>query len=289
MKNTKFASMRRSFLVAVMTALAVLTCSSAALAFGSIRFKQTRIEEDDGRWKLDMDVDYGGTPIMPHIPFDFVFELKTYYEYSIQDGDKEPVIRPKPQREQQPTRLSLDIDFSDARGRVWPRTKFSISIRRKDDFEAGEYRLVVRRASDGAQLGQPVTLILNGKNQLVDRRTMIMPEAGHHKKPADSSSADKPKDDAADKPKNDAADKPKNDAAASKEGAESTEGAGKPGDDTGDKPGDGDESQPGTVNVRPGGHGCGCQTPRSQAPVGFGIVGLVAAAILALRTRRRTR
>jgi len=274
MKNMRLASFRRSFLVAVLTMLAVLTCSSAALAFGTVRFKQTRIEEQDEKWKLDMEVDYGSTPHMGHIPFDFVFELKTYYEYSIQDGDKEPQIRPKPQREQPPRRLSVDIDFSDASGKVWQKTKFSISIRRKDDFEAGEYRLVIRRTSDGAQLGQPVTLIFNGKNQLVDRRTMIMPESGHRRKATDAS-ADAGSDDGA--------------APASTEPGDKADKQDERSAPTEDKSKVDEEKPAGTVDKRPGGHGCGCQLPGTPAPLELVALGCMAAGLVALRTRRRSR
>ncbi len=269
MKKPAAMPFRRSFLVALLTFATLLTVSSAAFAFGNFRFKQTRVEEQDEKWKLDMDVDYGSTPHIGHIPFDFVFELKTYYEYSIEDRDKEPLIRPKPQREQQPQRLPLDIDFSDASGKVWQKTRFSVSIRRKDNFEAGEYRLTIRRSSDGAQLGQPITMVFNGRNQLIDRRTMVIPEGGGHRK----SAADGGTQDAGEASNTGETEATKEDTAA---GAMADQDAGAQVD------------TPPAIEKRPGAHGCGCEVPAARTSLSAASMALLAGLVVALRARRHT-
>jgi len=251
---------RRALLGAVI-ALATLLLSSTALAFGSVQLKNTSPEEVDGRWMLEMDINYGSTPGMGHIPFDFVFTLQTYYELSITDTDKEPVVRPKPMQNQTPQRESVDIDFADAKNKIWPRTKFKIAIKRDRGFEAGEYTLQIKRADDGAILGQPIHLKLNGKNKLVDRRAVVFaaPEKKHKDK--DAGAADP--DGAAPENKDEPAPAKTEDTAPTDETAK------------------GPPSEP-----PPKSHGCGCRlsdTPSAPA----GALALVGLALLALRARRR--
>lgn len=256
-------------LLRLLAPLAVVLFSLPAFAFGTVTMKSTNIDEVDGRWKLEMDINYGSAPDMGHIPFDFVFTNTTYYEYSITDGDKEPQIRPKPMQNQQPTRESVDIDFADAKNKIWPRTKFQIAIKRDRGFEAGEYTLVIKRASDGATMGQPIHLKLNGKNKLVDRRAMDFTKGEGAKKDGDKGK-DKAKD--ADK----SAEEKKDESAASA----STE-------PTEPKPEDGAKAPP-PVEKRPGSHGCGCRTAGAHSPslaaAGLGLLGALA---LVARRRRR--
>jgi MYXO-CTERM domain-containing protein len=250
--------LRRALLGALVT-LATLLVSTAALAFGSVQIKSTNLEEIDGRWKLEMDINYGSTPTMGHIPFDFVFTLNTYYEYSITDTDKEPLIRPKPMQNQTPQRESVDIDFADAKNKIWPRTKFQIAIKRDRGFEAGEYTLQIKRADDGAILGQPIHLKFNGKNKLVDRRAVVF--AAPEKKQKDAGAADP-----------DAAAPEKKD---EPEPAKSEDTA--PGDETPKGP----PSEP-----PPKSHGCGCRmSDTTQAPAAALAVALFGLALFAIRRR----
>lgn len=85
---------RSTLFVAVV--LGLMTFASSAFAFGTFRLKQTTVEEVDGRWKFNVEVDYGSKPHLGHIPFDFIFVQKVYYEYSITDNDPKPVQRRKP-------------------------------------------------------------------------------------------------------------------------------------------------------------------------------------------------
>lgn len=257
------------YLLRLLAPLAVVLFSVPAFAFGTVNMKSTSLDEVDERWKLEMDINYGSVPEMGHIPFDFVFTMTTYYEYSITDGDKEPVIRPKPMQNQQPSRESVDIDFADAKNKVWPRTKFQIAIKRDRGFEAGEYTLVIKRSSDGATMGQPIRLRFNGKNKLVDRRAMDFTK---------NADAGAPKGKGKDKATEEKKDESSAPAAAEPTEAKTEEGA----------KGEEEAKAPPPVEKRPGSHGCGCSTVGSQsaswAAAGLGLLG---ATVLVSRRRRR--
>ncbi|MCU0690602.1 MAG: hypothetical protein MUF54_04305 [Polyangiaceae bacterium] len=274
MNKSRVSFWLRAVLIAGLALLGVMTVANDVLAFGSIRMKRTTIEEADGRWKFDMDVDYGSKPHLGHIPFDFVFELKTYFEYSITDTDKQPVVRPKPMHNQQPQREQLDLGFADARGDVWRQTKFSFSLLRDRGFSAGEYTLTVRRSSDGAMLGRPIHVTLKGQNELIDRRAIVF--AGERKKtkkePAEGSKAPTAAGDKADSGGDSPSDKPG-------ESKTTNEPAGKQGAD--------DIETPQTIEERPGGHGCGCRTAGGGASGTIGLCGLSALGLVAAARRRK--
>lgn len=194
MRNSRAIFWFRSVLAATAVLLGLLTISSTASAFGTFRLKQTTVEEADGRWKFNVEVDYGSKPHLGHIPFDFIFVQKVYYEYSITDSDPKPVQRRKPMQNQPPQREQMDIGFADARGDLWQRTKFSFSVRRDRGFSAGEYTLTVKRSSDGAIMGQPMNIVLGGQNELIDRRSIVF--AGEKKPDKKKPAEDKPKADA---------------------------------------------------------------------------------------------
>ena len=248
--------------------LVIVLFSVPAFAFGTVTLKSANLDEVDGRWKLEMEINYGSTPEMGHIPFDFVFTMNTYYEYSITDTDKEPVIRPKPMVNQPPTRESVDIDFADARNKIWPRTKFQIGIKRDRGFEAGEHTLVIKRASDGATMGQPMKLRFNGKNKLVDRRAVVF--GGPSGKDADAGAKkdDKDKDKAEETKKDEAA--PTNEETPTEAKTEEPAAA------------------PPPVEKRAGSHGCGCRAAGStSSPTAAAALATLAAVMLAARRRRR--
>ncbi len=246
--------------------LVIVLFSVPAFAFGTVTLKSANLDEVDGRWKLEMEINYGSTPEMGHIPFDFVFTMNTYYEYSITDTDKEPVIRPKPMVNQPPTRESVDIDFADARNKIWPRTKFQIGIKRDRGFEAGEYTLVIKRASDGATMGQPMKLRFNGKNKLVDRRAIVF--GGPSGKDADAGAKKDDKGKAEETKKDEA--EPKTEETPTEAKTEEPAAA------------------PPPVEKRAGSHGCGCRAAgSSSSPIAAAALATLAAIVLAARRRRR--
>lgn len=270
MKTTRFWARRQLALGALVTVALVLLMPAVAHAFGRVSLKRTTIEEADGRWRIEMTMNYGSKPHLGHIPMDFIFEQKVYYEYSITDGDKEPVVRPKPMHNQKPERVQMDVGFTDARGEIWPETKFGFSLRRDRGFSAGEYILKIQRSSDGQQMGQPIRLTLKGQNELIDRRSIVFTGENKQAKPKKAETA--------------STEQPAQEAAAQEASAQETE----PAEDT-TEPAASPEQEPApvqTIQERPGGHGCGCRLqPTSNN--GLWATALALVALVAARVRRR--
>lgn len=152
----------------------VMLVPGLAFAAGSVKVDKTQIDEDDGRWKLNMTIQYGGTPHVGHVPMVFQFTQTMHYERALTDeSPKTPVERRVPLQGQQPINEDMDVGFSDPSGKLFDRTKFSFVIRRDRGFEAGEYTLKITRSTDGATMGQPIKLILKGENPIIDRRAIV--------------------------------------------------------------------------------------------------------------------
>lgn len=250
------SSLRRLVLFVAMLFGVVIALPHAALAAGTVSLSTREPVEVDGRWKIQMTIDYGGIPSIPHIPMIFSFEPKVLYERSLTDKSPEkPVLTKLPLQNQTTINKSLDVGFSDASGKVFKVTKFDFVIRRDDGFEAGEYELKIKRQDDGAQMGQTIRLTLKGDNAVVDRRAIVF--AG------DKAKKDKPKEE----PKKDepAADAKKDE----------------PGDA---KPADApDANAPPAVPPKQG--GCGCFVA-GDASNGGALAALVLALAIAARRRR---
>lgn len=271
MQTSRTSFWFRSTLLAAAVALGMLTLTTTALAFGTFRLKRTTVQEADGRWKFNVEVDYGSKPHIGHIPFDFVFVQKTYYEYSITDNDPKPVQRRKPMLNQPPQREQMDIGFADARGDIWRRTKFSFSLRRDRGFSAGEYTLTVKRTSDGRVLGRPMRIILNGQNELIDRRAIVF--AGPKKKSKDKAT----KTDDAPSGADEGGSGDKADNAADEEKEDTVPEDVEPPDDPVAEP---EADGPPPVEKRRNGAGCGCRAagmgPRDSVPLlGLLMLGLL--------------
>ena len=252
---------RRLLLVAA--ALLALLAPGLASALGTAKLVGTDLTEVEGRWKLNMTIDYGSIPQLPHIPMIFSFTPTVLYERALLDktGDK-PQINKIQLKNQQGIHESIDVGFSDASGKVFKVTKFDFVIRRDHGFEAGEYDLKIKREDDGVQMGQTIKLILKGDNPIVDRRAITF--AGEKKskkvdadKPAekkDDAPKEAPKDDGA--PKENPQDEPKGDAA------------------------------PPPVPPKQG--GCGCRTAGAPESAGAPLAALaLGIAVMARRRRRR--
>lgn len=162
---------RRLILATIATLLALLVTSSA-FARGSVRLNKTKITEDDGEWKLSFTVDYGSTPHLAHVPMVFSFKQTTLYERYVDDttGD-DPAVRRVPVQNATPIDLPMDVGFSDMSGKMFKVTKFKMKLTREHDFEAGEYQLKVRLAAGGA-VGRPIKIILDGKNKVINRKSI---------------------------------------------------------------------------------------------------------------------
>jgi MYXO-CTERM domain-containing protein len=240
----------------------------AALAAGSVQVANLSPQENDGRWKLQMTINYGGVPHLNHIPMLFIFTPTVLYERSLTDQSPErPIIIKMPLQNQQSINESMDVGFADASGKTFAITKFDFVIRRDRGFEAGEYKLEIKRAGDGVRVGNVMTLKLLGDNPIVDRRAIVFAGEKKKEKKAEGTDAAKTSGEGTEKKEEPAAgssDAPAEDPAAT-EGSESAEA-------------------PPPVEVKQG--GCGCRVgPESASP--FGILALaLGAVLLALRLRR---
>lgn len=152
---------------------ALLVTPRTALAVGTVRVEKSALEEVDGRWKLKMVMDYGSQPEINFVPMLFVFTPTMLYERACTDASKDkPILNKIPLQNQQSINEQLDVGFSDGSGKTFKETHFDFMIRRDRGFEAGEYTLEIKRASDNKTMGSKIKLVLNGNNKVVDRRAM---------------------------------------------------------------------------------------------------------------------
>jgi len=175
---------RAALLQALLAAFALafaLFSPSHALAAGTVTLENREPEEVNGRWKLNFKFNYGKAPDVAYVPMIFSFTMTTLYERSLTDqsGEK-PVLTRKPLQNQVPINESMDVGFSNAEGKIFPTTKFDIPLRRDKGYEAGEYDLKITRASDGAQMGTTLKIVLKGDNEIIDRRAIVF--SGEKKK-----------------------------------------------------------------------------------------------------------
>jgi len=183
------AALLRAFFAALALAFVVFS-PSAAHAVGTVTLVTREPEEVNGKWKLNFTINYGAKPDIAYIPMIFSFTPTMLYERSLTDQSPEkPVITRKPLQGQQSMNESMDVGFSDASGKTFNITKFDFVIRRDKGFEAGEYDLKITRASDGAQMGQTIKLILKGDNPIVDRRAIVFAGGDKKKKPDEKKEA----------------------------------------------------------------------------------------------------
>jgi MYXO-CTERM domain-containing protein len=164
--------------VALCAVLAVLLLSSSAFAYGRVQWKKTRVKENvvgtQSNWKLEMDVYLPKPPDFAHVPVKFEFKQSVYYERFRDDSHPEPQVRKVPTPNSQAIIESVDLGFLDpGTGKIQSRTRFAFKITRAHGFDAGEYRVTIRNARTGATLGTPVTLYLEGENEVIDRRAMV--------------------------------------------------------------------------------------------------------------------
>ena len=241
------------------------------MALGTARAEKTTLDEADGRWKLKMVIDYGSMPDINFVPMLFIFTPTMIYERACTDESKgKPILNKLPLQNQPTVNEQLDVGFSNGTGKTFKETHFDFLIRRDRGFEAGEYTLEIKRASDSKTVGSKIRLVLNGENKVVDRRAMTF-------------AGDKPKKDdpcinAPDAAGGDAPppvkpvakeDKPKEDVHAD-----------------GEIPGGTDQPGDGPAPVPPKQGGCGCElAPHESDSYGLLFAGGLGAA-MAMRRRR---
>jgi MYXO-CTERM domain-containing protein len=266
------ASVLRVLLAALVVACATLA-PRAAHAAGTVQVANLSPQENDGKWKLQMTLNYGGVPHIGHIPMLFIFTPTMLYERSLTDQSPErPIITRMPLQNQQSINESMDVGFADASGKVFAITKFDFVIRRDRGFEAGEYKLEIKRAGDGVRVGNVMTLKLQGDNPIVDRRAIVFAGEKKKKKPAEEGDGAKKEGEPAEKKEGEPAEAPS-------EGAtgDSAEATGEPTEGV---------EQPPPVEPKQGGCGCRVGADPNEGAAAFAALA-VGAAVLARRYRRR--
>jgi hypothetical protein len=104
-----------------------------------------------------------------------------YYERYLDDSSSGVQTRSVPLVGQQAIIESVDLGFMDpGTGKIENRTRFAFRITRAHGFQGGEYRVTIRDGRNGQVIGTPVTLKLEGENEVIDRRAMVF--AGNDKK-----------------------------------------------------------------------------------------------------------
>lgn len=238
-----------------------------AFAAGKVTMSQTEVNEVSGAWRVRMTIELPKAPSMPHMPMKFVFTPTAVYERTLVDGKTEPVTNRVSLTGQNPNIEGLDVDFADASGKVFNRTRFDFGVTRTRGFQAGEYKLQVR-TGDGTDIGAPTTITLKGENEVVDRRSI-------------SFNAKDPKIKKVESGLDGGTEKPKNDDVAPANNGGDVEASGTAAPFV---PADAyNRTSEEEVKVRP--KGCGCDIP-SQAASPFSV--LVLAGLGALLLRRRS-
>ncbi|WP_437573672.1 MYXO-CTERM sorting domain-containing protein [Sorangium sp. So ce887] len=246
--------------------------ATAAHAAGTVTIADRAPKEDGGRWKLKMTINYGGTPHLSHIPMLFSFTPTMHYERALTDQSPEkPILNRIPLQNQQSINESMDVGFSDGSGKVFTITKFDFVLRRDRGFEAGEYELVIKRASDGVQMGQKQKITLKGDNEIMDRRAIVFTGEKKKKKDDKAAGAETEKSDEAEK-------EPASDAEPASDPAEA------------EAPSDAElppDEAPPPVSPKQGGCGCRLSPEEAATPLALPLVALGAAAAIARRRRAR--
>ncbi len=151
--------------------LAISLLSVDAAAYGNYRMRSTEAQESGGQWHLYLRIDLPNAPALPHMPMKFMFTLQTEYERALTDNSKDPVLNRIPMQNQLPKVESMDVDFSDATGKIFKTTNYDFSLTRARGYEAGEWKMQIRTA-DGQDIGSSQMITLRGDNPVVDRRSI---------------------------------------------------------------------------------------------------------------------
>ena len=156
---------------AALLALACLLVAATALAAGSFKLRTSSVNEVSGGWHVYCDVALPKPPLTPHQTLKFMFTKTAAFERDLVDNNPKPVVNRMALVGQNPSIESLEVDFSDASGKIYNVTHFDFSLTRLRGYEAGEYKMQVW-TGDNLDIGSPTTITLNGDNPVVDRRAM---------------------------------------------------------------------------------------------------------------------
>lgn len=253
--------------------LMVLLVAAAAAAAGRIEWgnKTLKPRSDGNSWNVDIKIFMPKPPDVPTIQLKFEFLQRVYYERAMVDGDK-LVTRNVPIEGKQAVVETVDVGFLDpATSRIESRTRFTFKLHRDHGLDCGEYKVTVRDTRSGQIVGSPMTLILGGENEVIDRRSIVF--SGEKKK---EKKKEKTEEGATGDAKSEGAAEPK----------KKTEAAAEPAPPANEvPPADEPSDNPETIKKKPG--GCGCRVPgNSPEHAGYGSLLLLAAG-LAMAGRKR--
>jgi len=258
--------------------LMVLLVAAAAAAAGRIEWgnKTLKPRSDGNSWNVDIKIFMPKPPDVPTIQLKFEFLQRVYYERAMVDGDK-LVTRNVPIEGKQAVVETVDVGFLDpATSRIESRTRFTFKLHRDHGLDCGEYKVTVRDTRSGQIVGSPMTLILGGENEVIDRRSIVF--SGEKKK---EKKKEKTEEGASGESGSASKDATKDDATKKKaEPAAETEPP--PANEV--PPNDEPASNPETIKQKPG--GCGCTVP-GNTPSGSASLVFVAAGIVLARRRSR--
>jgi MYXO-CTERM domain-containing protein len=189
----------RRLLLLLVSLISVLLVSSAAFAAGRVEWKtKTFKERSDKAWMLELAIYLPRAPDVAYVPMKFEFELVTYFERALVDGQEGPVDTKTPMTGRQPLIETVDVGFMDAgTSKIEKRTRFSFKVKRDLGFEAGEYKVTIRDTRNGQQVGGPTTITFDGQNEVIDRRSIVF--QGDTKKKKDKKEEPKAEGEGADK------------------------------------------------------------------------------------------
>jgi hypothetical protein len=260
-------------LLVVFLGLGLFLVSGSALAAGRVEWKDKAPKErEGGSWRLELSIFLNSPPDVAHVPMKFEFQPIAYYERSMVDGDK-LIERTVPLEHRQSLIESVDVGFLDSgSGKIEKRTRFTFKVTRAHGYEAGEYKVTIKDSRNGATVGTPTTLKLNGENEVIDRRAMVF-TGEKKKKPAEA----KPAEDKAD-PTKAAEDSSSEDSAS--DSASPSDGSAAA--DSPEEPSNAADAPP-AIEEKPG---AGCHLVGSSAPAALPALGALGL-VLALSFRRR--
>ena len=251
--------------------LSVMLLAAVAAAAGRIDWtsKTLKPRADGNSWNVDLKIFMPRAPDVPTVQMKFEFLQKVYYERAMLDGDK-LVTRNVPIEGKQAVFETVDVGFLDpATSKIESRTRFTFKLHRDHGLDCGEYRVTVRDTRNGQIVGTPITLILGGENEVIDRRSIVF--TGEKKKEKKKEKTEE----AAGGEGDSKSDAPKKKEAPAAEPTPANEVP--PADEP---PAD----NPETIKKKPG--GCGCHVPgNSPNPAGQASLLLLAAGLTLARRR----
>ena len=167
--------------------LCQLFLASHAHAYGRVEWKTKTLKESDGHsWTIEISVFLDRTPDASILPMRFSFTPVVYYERALVDGKDGPQLRKVPLTGKPPLVESVDVGFMDpGTGQIQKRTRFSFKVTRGHGYEAGEYDVVIKDGRSDASVGQKVTLVFDGENEVIDRRAIVFSGEKKKKEPSE--------------------------------------------------------------------------------------------------------